>query len=1621
LRTGFRNIIFCIIILFFYLFLSGYLFAQEPDQEDTLPPAESSIPEPEEKATLIYQTDIAGADLDFFLKGSWNANVFFSSGVRFGPGSEVIFPWGLPNMPEGLVFEQVPDLTFSIWLLDRYFLEVTMVKEFEENTFLLGYQGKEGEILQSVRIGNRDVFISNYDFLNIPEQGHASLGVSAVITPGFSRHELLIRYDNTIKEKKVFVGFNEVVEEFVSPNSYLSGRSFMLPDAGITGLEVYIEDEHGEHSGNDGKRYRLASVNDIEQDTEQGLLFILNKVPGRILVYYTKMGFPVGDNALGAGALPGTSGGDTYPNFTGYLNPNAAGVKFDWTVTYLGETMSGRQVIVSGKTCLRIWEPGIFSPFEFLNCYNLPVVAPNDLWRVKIKAIPKGDESGNYKNFTYQPVFEARPGNLVFRVFINKINIRSNFWNHYPFPDTTHQLYGPLHDHNPPFFDWEIYTQVITPVTNFFLSQDVVPGSVSVKINGMEETRFEMDYASGTLRFLTTIRHDDRIEVTYSMTQGAENNGDILFAWGNVLPFSELFTVDLAAGVRWNILPGAYSEEAYSRTGVVLTSLSLHGQSDNFSYKVAGAVSFSNPDTTGILRLSGMEGKGIEIPITEDMAYPAAKPAFVIGTRGRLLYKDYRQYDILGSYSLQPLDWSVPSDQVFAYENGSQPGPYLVGEGSEGKKDESIVLDFELDNANDWVGFQIPVVAKQGLIDLSRIKSILYSYRVAERTGPGNVDVYVQLGDLGEDVDGDNVLDEELSKLSRGFQFNDTANGVNLYVGGGPKGQGNGIIDSEDVDGNGFLDAENPGYIFTSSANSLAGVTGWAVQNIPVSIADQERFKRVRTIRIVVVASGGSANGKILIDNLRLEGTSFWTDDTGDNVTLREVEETFLNNKPSEDLEHAFPEVERIFHNENQRNQVLEVGWNFMAASTFDIKSVFKSGTEGIRYQKVVVYAARTSLAGASTITLALNDNRGKGIRASFDYNDLSYNEWQKITIDIKKRKVYLNDDELAGATVSIDNYDSLLYFTAHFEGANTGSMLLDELHLEDPDGAIGAAVSVDTDLSFPGTLVSIGEFPLVSDLRMSENFITVTPGFANLYGEPTQDMSMDSLTEISCGLLFSELEADLAVQGVNDEWTFSGGHNLKIPKQSFPVTFIDRFSVRERSWGKEVSRGNDLLLAVPGIAALSLYQNTFSQEQVLAQDWSADFAFSALSPYILSLTTDIATSSSGFRYQNQWYFASWIYSYQYILPWKEGIVQDRRWDFSVQQSLNTVPLGFGLDMESGYNSYEITPDSRSQNNYLVLSLTLPIKIGAVTITPGYSRTLNTTRAFLHSGSFTKDLEALFWEYEMQEYIWTLLPLYELFDPETEDIFQDKNQDIQKASYKPEVTLGMVRSFGSSLWDLFLPSQIDLSLGKEFLKQDALYDDLTIFSLKTKTNAINLFGRYGAYSFMNFYTVDEFVTAISLTLAYDKSNSLDNYEFSVENLFQFENEVKNAFIIKNLFTMDKDELLQISDQGSIEFKWYIRPEEGTPLPLISKEMAATGYYAHAERISAQIYNIQKDMSTHPINVIITHETSIVFPDFGYIRGEISLGMDWENIPEQLRESNAIIVGFRLALEINLTF
>ncbi|RPJ07498.1 MAG: hypothetical protein EHM28_06905, partial [Spirochaetaceae bacterium] len=1476
----------------------------------------------------LFDAKIGDQDLELLLAGSWRATTGFGTGIQFGPGDTVLFPGAFPSFAPGFFFEQVPDLTFSVWFAKRYFLEVTVLSQAEDNTILLGYQGLPGEFVQRVLIGNKDTRIGAYDFIDVPSQSTSSIAASGLFSSGFSTHELLIRYDSTREERKVFAGTDEVAELRQSPVKYLRGRYFMLPDQNVENLSVYLEDKNGQYTDASGRHFRKANLQEIAQDTANGFLHILIEHKGRIALHYTVGANTVGDAALGTNALPGVAGG--------YIDADAAGTDFDFGQTWLGDSMAARQLTIDSRTCLLLYEPGAFSPFEMLSVYDLGTTAPEDISRVRMKTIPVGAPQSSYT--LPDPVyFRVDPGRRFFIAYADAAALRSNFRNHYPFPDTLHQLYGPQRDHIPSYFEYEVLSQAPAGATSFVLAVNTIPGSVRVKRNGVEETRFTVDYASGVIQFLAPIFPYDRIEVIYRTNGAEKNSGDLLFAWGNRFPWNSMAQADLGLGVRWNVLPGAFTEEAYDKTGAVVLSASLYGGNDIFSYRLAGAVSYSNPDTTGIMRLAGMEGQGLVLEPDEDLAYPSAVPSAIAGltplNRGRILYRDYREYDSFGGFTLMPYDWTPPSGQIWAYVTGSKPGPYTVSGASSGSRGESLVMDFQFDAAGEWAGFQFPFSYKNGTTDLSNIRSVITSLRAVGLTD--TVDVYIQIGALDEDVDGDGSLDTEHSQLSQGFLFDDSAMGASLYVGGGPRNEGNNLLNTEDIDGNGFLDEEDDAFVYTGTAIPFAaGDTAWGNRTDVLSLGEQEALKRVRAIRIVVVNTGaGASNGRLLLDKLTLAGTTVYggvTSGTG-TLDIREIRESMtILTPPPESLEAAFSEVEDVFHSSGDNQEVLELTWSG-GLMNWEVKKILGDGVQGINYRRLVFYAYLPAATGQPFV-VELQDLNGNGITATINDGSIPVGAWQRLEIDLEDRLVWINNASVPATVTRDSKYGSLIVFSASMANTAAGALLLDEIHLTEPEGRLGAAMLGTAMLDFKGPLVLIGEVPAIKDFSLKEEVTVRSEGFSTLYSRPQDETGMRSDSSAGVGLFFMRLTGQLSAISSGSQWTFDGGHKLLIPDVAFPVVFTDQFSLQSRATGMQWSRSNTIIFTLDKLVQLDLASASNLSSLLLTQSWKGGLSISALAPYNLVLQTAIDSSQDDYAFDDTWYLDAWVSGFSFLLPVSGGSPVQRSWNTSLQQKLGTTPVGVSLSLYSGFKSYNIQAASRTQADNISSVLSVPVKLGPVTIEASYKRNLVVEDFVAEHGDLVQDASLHWSRWGQHVYFYASVPIYEIFSDEMEKTFRDQAGPFHRTSYLPEISLSMMRTFGSTPWDLLAPSKLTMSYGRENVMEDLLYNAFEKVSASVLWNALNVFGNSSTSRLIPWYDIDSFATSVNMVWKLREDRVLDAFLFSLEGLYTFENRSGLLFSARNFFSLENSESMELQNRTTLDFTWKVVPENGIALP-----------------------------------------------------------------------------------------
>jgi hypothetical protein len=98
----------------------------------------------EEDRSEFFSYKIGDSDVSLDVSGFWKGSLSVNWGLSH---SELGLEAASPDSP--LLFTQEADLTLSLWIRDRWFLEASFLDDYDINTYRAGYQGLPGETVQT--------------------------------------------------------------------------------------------------------------------------------------------------------------------------------------------------------------------------------------------------------------------------------------------------------------------------------------------------------------------------------------------------------------------------------------------------------------------------------------------------------------------------------------------------------------------------------------------------------------------------------------------------------------------------------------------------------------------------------------------------------------------------------------------------------------------------------------------------------------------------------------------------------------------------------------------------------------------------------------------------------------------------------------------------------------------------------------------------------------------------------------------------------------------------------------------------------------------------------------------------------------------------------------------------------------------------------------------------------------------------------------------------------------------------------------------------------------------------------------------------------------------------------
>ena len=1588
----------CAALRHFFLFLltvtaAGVMRAQEADGGTGAagPGAEAG----EAAQPYLLDFKLGESDVDLIWDGYWRMSLVV--GGSFGRRGDRNRFQGLR---EGVSFFQEPDLTISLWLNNRWFLEASFLEGFERNTYRAGYRGHEGEFVQEVVVGSAGVDAASYGGIKVPRPRRNTPGISAKFAAERSKHEFLLRYDPTETGSTVFQGPYRVRTGKISLADFIEGRFFILPDTGVRAVSVYLEDKQGGITGIDGsgtqRRYRAAEPVQYTVDAERGLVELEAAHKGRVLVYYESGG--AGGDAVGS-----TGGGrrfvvppnaDLNPDLSQWNNDAAMLRNFAWELKDVYDS-AGRpygetsRVSIEGRNALILYDPGRFTPFERQNVYRSPLVLPKENWRVSVRLQERG---GLYPevpppNFNFVPDSASRT--VAAYGVVGAVDALRNPANRYPFAAADPGIYGTGRITDARKISRSMVVTVKQGSSDYFLESGAVPDSAVVRINGVRDDTVKI--VDGRLKFRRYISIDDWIEVSYRTETLDLSGGDVYIYQGNRFDFTPNLRWEIAESFRWNVSRERTVKRHNESPGELKAATTLEWHTENAQISLSGSAVLSTPDTAGNLRLFGMEGGGLVLRFFDSTLKAAPQSlTHALGSTSTYSAADRQRADRWDYTSADPLGSRVLNDYLWsgAASTGGD-GPGLAAERS-GDPAEGNVLDlrFALPASSTaaaltWTAGDV-LADSRGPIDLSGYTAIEFPimlrgdysanpWKPADTAGTP-LQLLVQVGEIGEAAD--HHGDSAVNAADRGAMVQWDSLGTE------PLKQA-------------VREAwESPGT--------------WRTVRIPIPFADRVKLERVRALRFAVInpSTINAVSGRLIAGPPRFAGSSFRTEIRGPGNRRSAVQSISAEETADNSLKSAYPETAELFDASGSTNRVMRLRWGNDAGGSAALPNKARweavSWFDGVPVDsyRTLVFFVKAQKDGTGDLTANITDARGRGITVS--WRSAAKGVWDRITVNIAAKSAsadrggikYVKVDSEAGELVRM-RLSGADQNGGSSRSARSGTILFDEVYFKDPSFTFTGTGQLAGRWKYEEDAVSIGSFPILGNIAVEGRIQGV--GSTVLSTADSGAGALNGDIGVKADVMGVRLQTDWRLTWSSKAPNWQGSHKLRIPARSTVFWLDDAYS-RKHSGSKTVfSRENSINLRLaPG--AFRVYGGAEHNGIILKQYWGGETRWGG-AHWGSDLRVRYTLRALGVSSGEPSYFGGWVHDYVYLAP-AGGRVSSREAVHEFKSELKRPP--FHLRWTPSLRIKVLRAPGWNQENNWAGALSLPLRFEGWFITPSYSRDLcqkMDTSAYGEQGNSGFDDAWRFFTggAGRQFPLVTYVPFREFFGSADGEMFANVSEGSREVIYKAAFGLNAGRSAGGGAADLFLPSSAGLSVGRTYTRKGDTVGWKNIWSASYGTRAVNLFGRFGRYPIITLYNTDEIGGTLRMNLQdYNGAGVPGINDLLWQTDITFVGNREKKLVLDHRISWNWDSWRRITSQeGRIEFHWRTPSREVLRLPFIRRALPRSHHLENKESIAIRgIYPWSDAPSESVLNmgVIIRHETRWVFRDIGHLKGWLAFGL-----------------------------
>ena len=862
---------------------------------------------------------------------------------------------------QGFWPEQIILLHFDGTIGNRITLFIDHDSRREENRYIMNYHAvSDDEVLREVNAGEIDIKFNHSKYAVYDNTDAKAMGVDFTVKKGdfsfkafgaiargitavdyfkgnssageikisdyqFTRRayyqlEPFVRYDGVSAAPSGAAAYTLVT--VTSKPSFPSTYSLNPVNISPSGFQLYLDDQNQYNNNNaiklamDGGYYtKMVNGTDYSINYTTGVIHILKDIPenSRMFAIYNRSG-----GTLDPCALSPSDGNHPGGIFTGKIFvfiKYGSSINEDIVTENLSFDSGETDVNGDGKVNMDI--------YEIRSVYSLGA-----------KQILADDFS--LKFYDENQVMTGSDIQQLSRYKLDLTVGTISFYTREPFRyllgvEKASKIYSEINNSNTYIYSrYRMISEYYVESRSFKLKNgNIIEKSVKVKINEKEisTSLYSVDYTAGYLSFTDSnnpvISSDAKIEIKYeylpigtkaeNFTGGLRTDYDIskiLRIGGSIL-----ISKDGQAAIIPDI--GKESTQTLVFEGDASLKLSKQKLADlynliakrkrkeipaEFSAYAEYARSYKDINTFGKALIDNMETTDeiITVSMSEKDWILSSMP--VPGTydqtdRGLLKYYFYRNPD-------SPENLKGESFNAYSVDYSTKPGPFNIAMGHVADKitdqssQKSLVFDYNFSSGT--VVTAVTRKLSESALDLSGVQ---YVEVWVKHTGTASVNLYMDVGTIDEDSDGDGVLDKEDANSNgyidsdassgysedRGYTFNPTG-GTATKVGSGPglssSTKGDGVLNTEDLDGDGVLDTTDN--VYTVDLGSVSASSSWHKIRVYIpwsslTAAQVQTLQDTRSIRFYFTGTSGSS-GRIYIDTLKLVASK-WKNPELDGVT----------------------------------------------------------------------------------------------------------------------------------------------------------------------------------------------------------------------------------------------------------------------------------------------------------------------------------------------------------------------------------------------------------------------------------------------------------------------------------------------------------------------------------------------------------------------------------------------------------------------------------------------------------------------------------------------------------------------------------------------------------------